>query len=63
MQGPIPTGWMRIEAGYFVAGLYIYGNVVTKAAPIISYMMGWDYAAVIQYVRKKKWHYQFVKGD
>jgi len=51
----IPEVFMRIEAGYFVAGVVAVGGRVTKAAPIIHYMVGWKVEKVRRYCDGMKW--------
>lgn len=45
----------RIESLYFVAGLICVENIVTQAAPIIRYMIGWNINKVRSYCEKRKW--------
>lgn len=51
-------GLARIEAPYFIAGIEFSKDtktVVTRAAPIIKYMIGWSPIDVKTYCLKKKW--------
>jgi len=47
----------RIKAPHFVAGL-TFGGVVTKAAPILRYMLGWSRGEVIAYCNRKGWRWE-----
>lgn len=51
---------IRIVSDYFVAGLVLDRNYLTviRAAPILSYMMGWSVIKVIQYCDLKNWEYE-----
>ncbi len=64
---------IRIEAPHFVAGVeveplpflqdhYEDHHVVSKAAPIVKYMVGWTKTAVIQYCKKKGWKCEVTEG-
>lgn len=46
---------LRIEAPHFVTGVVIEGWHVTRAAPIVKYMKGWDANHVEEYCRRKGW--------
>jgi hypothetical protein len=43
-----------IDAPHFNAGVIVKGKV-TKAAPILRYMMGWPESKVRAYAAKKGW--------
>lgn len=45
----------QIRSKYFAVGFEVSDGVVTKAAPIISYMKGWTPEQVLSYCRSKKW--------
>jgi hypothetical protein len=45
----------QIHAGHFTAGLVLEDDVVTAAAPIITYMIGWSRDRVRSYCWFKKW--------
>jgi hypothetical protein len=49
---------MLIDSGYFCAGVVFKFSVVTKAAPILHYMVGWPRSKIIAYCNKKGWKYQ-----
>jgi hypothetical protein len=51
---------LRIEAPHFVAGLDVTGRLVSDAAPIVAYMIGWSVRRVIAYCRRKRWRLQHV---
>jgi len=45
-----------IQSPYFDAGIVVLGGYeVVKAAPIVTYMLGWSFRDVCKYVKKKKW--------
>src|SRR3546814_17586842 len=46
---------VRIEAPYFVAGVETENGVVIRAAPILSYMRGWEADRVLSYAVRKDW--------
>lgn len=46
----------------FVAGLVLEQNVVTEAAPIIRYMIGWNRDRVRNYAKKRGWIVRVVKA-
>lgn len=50
----------RIEAKHFCAGGELEGAVVTRAAPIIAYMIGWDAHKVRRYCDRKNWRVEKV---
>ena len=45
----------QIIAPHFVAGIILAGAVVAEAAPILSYMRGWDARLVKAYCDRKGW--------
>jgi hypothetical protein len=48
-----------ITAPHFVAGVCMNGEfVATRAAPILKYMVGWDFPKIEEYVAKKKWRWE-----
>jgi hypothetical protein len=49
---------IRIDSGYFVAGVVLEGAYVVRAAPIVKYMMGWTKERVVSYSHRKKWKYE-----
>lgn len=46
---------MRITSDYFCAGIVLRNGVVTKAAPILQYMLGWRGERVLIYARRRGW--------
>ena len=52
---------MLIQAPHFTAGYAYDRGVVTQAAPIISYMVGWSLDRVQAYADKKGW--KIVEGS
>ena len=63
-SGPIETPELlaQVTAPHFVAGLLLSGDVVTGAAPILRYMIGWDRAKVRGYCRLRDWQVRIVRG-
>lgn len=49
---------VRITSPYFVAGLVLRNNTVVKYAPILHYMKTWNLTAIIEYCKRKKWHWE-----
>lgn len=45
----------QIAAPHFTAGLVLVDDVVTVAAPILRYMIGWNADTVRSYVRNRGW--------
>jgi hypothetical protein len=45
----------RIVAPHFVAGLEMTNGIVTRTAPILSYMNGWTRDRVGYYAKQKGW--------
>ncbi len=52
---------IRIDSGYFIAGV-IFNNqgVVVRAAPIVKYMKGWSKDSVIAYATRKGWQWEVI---
>ena len=50
---------LRITTPYFVAGVVVE-TVVTEAAPIVKYMIGWTAEAVCSYCQKKGWKIESI---
>lgn len=46
---------MWINAPHFCAGVVLERGKVTRAAPILHYMVGWSKDRVVSYCRHKKW--------
>jgi hypothetical protein len=44
-----------IDAPHFYAAVVIRGDCIVRAAPILSYMIGWDPQRVLQYAARKRW--------
>ncbi len=55
------TSLYRIAAPYFVAGFEVESGRVSRAAPIINYMLGWSPERVLSYCRGKKWLCDWVE--
>jgi hypothetical protein len=54
---PDPANMIRIDSGYFCAGVDLEDDRVVKAAPIVKYMVGWTRRKVESYCRKKNWKF------
>ena len=54
---------IQITSGYFCAGLLVDDKTVTKTAPIIKYMRGWEFEKVIDYCWKKRWKLNWWIGN
>lgn len=52
----------QITAPHFTAGIVLVDDIVTEAAPIVSYMIGWKRDKVRDYCMHKRWHIVIV-GD
>ena len=52
---------IRITAPHFVAGLVLERWLVTRAAPVLSYMVGWEDARVYKYCQRKNWAWEDVQ--
>jgi len=48
---------IRINSGYFSAGLELRDKTVIRAAPILHYMKGWREERVMGYCVKKCWEF------
>lgn len=51
---------VRVEAPHFVAGAVLQDGVVTEAAPILKYAVGWTRERLRDYVRSKGWMAKIV---
>lgn len=49
------TKLIRITSNYFCAGAIIKNNKITRIAPIIKYMKGWNYSKIFEYCQSKHW--------
>lgn len=47
-----------VTAPHFVAGVCLRDDIVVRAAPILRYMIGWDFPRIEQYVARKGWNWQ-----
>lgn len=54
---------LQIKAPHFTAGVVIEDGKVVRAAPIVSYMMRWTKARVLNYCAGKKWEVVVVADD
>ena len=45
----------RIVAPHFVAGITSIEGIVTEAAPIVRYMVGWRLIKAVRYCMAKRW--------
>ena len=50
----------QVTAPHFCAGIILADNVVIEAAPIISYMRGWNRDKVRDYCTRKGWRVRLV---
>lgn len=48
---------IAIDAPHFYAAIVHADGRVTRAAPIIGYMVGWTGAQVAEYCRRKGWRW------
>jgi hypothetical protein len=46
---------IRITAPHFCAGVIVEYGRITRAAPILRYMVGWSVERAIAYARGKGW--------
>jgi len=53
----------QIKAPHFTAGIVLEDDVVSVAAPIVKYMVGWHRNYVRDYCQKKRWKISVVKQD
>lgn len=51
---------LRIYSDHFCAGVVLEDGKVTRAAPILAYMKGWNLARVTGYCDRKNWRWQNV---
>lgn len=51
---------ISIDAPHFAAAVVLEQGLVTRAAPILSYMHGWSLEEVQAYVKRKRWR---IVGD
>lgn len=50
----------QIKAPHFTAGIELTDDVVTLAAPIVKYMVGWHRNYVRHYCNQKRWQIAVV---
>lgn len=53
----ISITFLRIEAPHFVAGIILKNNRAIRTAPIVKYMVGWNYDRIRKYCKRKGWTY------
>lgn len=46
---------LYVASPYFFCGVVLTANVVTRAAPILRYMLGWNEARVRAYAARREW--------
>ncbi|MGY8681218.1 hypothetical protein Q2941_25985 [Bradyrhizobium sp. UFLA05-153] len=51
----------QIKSRYFVAGIELTDDVVTRAAPVVMYMRAWSRDRVRDYCKAKGWEVIVVK--
>jgi hypothetical protein len=47
-----------ISAPHFVAGVCLDNDVAVRSAPILRYMIGWDFTKIESYVARKNWKWE-----
>ena len=47
-----------VTAPHFVAGVCMHDDIAVRAAPILKYMVGWDFPKIEQYVARKGWKWE-----
>lgn len=47
-----------INAPHFMAGVCLLHGVAVRTAPIIKYMIGWDFPKIEEYVARKGWKWE-----
>jgi hypothetical protein len=50
----------QVRAPYFTAGFMASGEVCTRAAPIIKYLLGWDLSRIHRWARSKGFIVEYV---
>jgi hypothetical protein len=51
---------IRVTAPHFVAAVEIDARgVVTRAAPILGYMLGWTREEALRYARRRGWQAEY----
>jgi len=53
---------VAVDAPHFYAGVILTDDVVTKAAPILKWSVGWKRDALSAYFKRKGWKAVVVKG-
>jgi hypothetical protein len=51
---------VRVEAPHFVAGVEVVDGHVTRAAPILCYMLRWPHGRVFSYAARKGWAFEVI---
>lgn len=58
---------LQIIAPHFVAGMVMEEDGVfwraVRLAPIIRYMVGWQWPRITGYCKKKGWQVRYINGD
>ncbi|GMR23600.1 MAG: hypothetical protein BMS9Abin37_2043 [Acidobacteriota bacterium] len=61
---PRPKGALvRVIGPYFVAGLIVHRKVVVGSAPILRYMVTWDWTDAQRYIEKRGWDWVMVQNS
>lgn len=55
------TMLVQITAPHMCSGIILEDDVVTEAAPIVRYMVGWNRDRVRDYCRQKGWNVRIVQ--
>jgi len=58
MIGKIGDEIVIVTAPHFMAGVCLRNDIVVRAAPILKYMIGWNFPKIEEYVARKGWEWQ-----
>lgn len=61
-SAPKQESMLHITGPSFCAGVVLAADVVTHAAPILDYMLGWPAARVIEYCYMRRWLVEDGRG-
>ena len=54
---------LRLTAPHFVAGVILNEGLVTEAAPVVGYMLGWPFPRVRAYAISKRWNVEEMTDE
>jgi len=54
------TQTIVITSSHFVAAIELKDGYISRAAPILHYMLGWEPEMVQSYCKKKKWVFEYA---